>query len=265
MTRLVTAQNRGDFEELCGREPIFGPQLFTDLTVFGPDDNTTASFWLSTAPDGAPSGALCRRGGRLTIAALPTCDPEELSAFARHAGGFSEIYAPAPFVAALSLGGKRMYTAPAMTYSGPPRRKPGQDIDPSPPLLEVYDLLHKADPTSTSGRKHARDAWYTYTSHLIRHNLGCMVALEAGGSLVSTGGVCAQNRNTCTLGNIATLPDHRGLGYGERIVSYLVDWCLDMNKRPTLLCREDGLARFYSRCGFAATGRWAKLELGGLL
>lgn len=260
MIRAVCDSNQDEFYRVCNQERLFGPQLYTCHAVYGSEDRS-ACFWLATASDGSPAGALCRREGLLAVAALPGCDPEEVSFFADSLGGFSRIQGPADFCRALYPGRScAVRTAPAMEYC---LADPGESgcAEPLSSIAEAYAILKAAAPGQVSQSRDAQSAWHVLTSHILRHGLGVAAGVYRDGVLAATGGIYGQSDAVCTIGNIATHPEYRRQGFAAMIIHYLVRYSLQQGKTPALLCANDNLQPYYGKLGFAVTEAWGDIIL----
>jgi GNAT superfamily N-acetyltransferase len=90
----------------------------------------------------------------------------------------------------------------------------------------------------------------------------CFPVIEVDGDVVATAigtlelGVpnpeCLRGR-TVRLANVITVPEHRGKGYGTRLVLSVVEWARSINAdRVDLSATPDG-RRIYERVGFTTT------------
>lgn len=256
MITLLDGAGTGPFLEICDADPLLGVGIRTHLAVYGTDDRYT-DFWLAADADGRPCAAIERRGGEILLAATGAPDPAELGEFLRAVGGFDEIRGPAALCEDLlpTLGGS-FHTAPAMRYSGGLLRTGVDGVADRIPLDHLYPLISAA----FENDEERKQRWYAHASHLFRHGLGYVAGIYEEGRLVSTGGVYATGPRYAVIASLTTDPAYRNRGYAGRIVRRLCARALEDGLIPTLLCADDGLARYYEGLGFEVYGRWGRLK-----
>lgn len=114
------------------------------------------------------------------------------------------------------------------------------DLDFSPPLSEVYEILK-------TGFDVPFEPWYLDMSHRVRHGVTRFAAID--GSCL-----CVQHEqcSEALLSQIATLPELRGQGRASRLIRAV---CARISAREIMLVCEDALVPFYERAGFAKSGK----------
>lgn len=255
----------GAFHAVCALHPAFGAQLCTDWRVYG-ESSDHCRFWAVTGEDGAPQGALSLRFGRLTMLAEPDADRDELLLFLRGLDGVDEAFGPQELFRRMDLGDP-VGSAPILTYQGlPPDAEPDPlmaAIESDPPLSEVSKLLRMAAPDFLPGRGRLYDAWYAYTSHILRHGLGFSAGIWAKRALIATAGVYATGSGVGLIANVATHPKHRRQGLAAALVRYLTGRLLRRGQVPALFAADEHLGRYYQGLGFAVADTWEKRILRG--
>ncbi len=128
-----------------------------------------------------------------------------------------------------------------------------------PLWAQLYSGEDGAEEEGDAWQNHARD-WFLRTI-ADRGAARCPV-IELGGVVLATAigtlelGVpnphCPRGR-TVRLANVITVPEHRGRGFGTRLVNDVVEWARSIGAdRVDLSATPDG-HRLYERVGFALT------------
>jgi ribosomal protein S18 acetylase RimI-like enzyme len=130
-----------------------------------------------------------------------------------------------------------------------------------PQLLRLWALLFDEDETTPGElwKGHARD-WFT--RYVDDAGNARFPAIDVNGELVATAigtleiGVpspqCTRGR-TVRLANVITLPGHRGLGHGTRLVLDVVAWARSIAADRVDLSATPAGQRVYERLGFTLT------------
>ena len=216
-------------------------------------------FWVAAERHGNPTAAISRAADCVTIVSTDRTDTDELLHFLQMTGTYTQVQADYSLCSALavSLGGK-LSGGPSMRYLP---SASAADISPShissPPPDALYAFLCAVFPPSSLGEW---PSWYTYHSHLFRHELGFAAGIFKNGKLIATGGVYATNPRCNLIANIATAPAFRRRGYGSQLVEYLCAVSCRQGKIPVLHCADQSLVRFYAPLGFAPARHWGVLQ-----
>lgn len=128
-------------------------------------------------------------------------------------------------------------------------------------LLLLWALVFDENATASAStwKKHAR-RWFTQMVDDAR--TAHFPVIEVDGAIVATAvgtlelGVpnpqCPRGR-TVRLANVVTLPEHRGKGYGTRLVRDVIEWARSIDAdRVDLSATPDG-RRIYEKVGFNPT------------
>lgn len=127
-------------------------------------------------------------------------------------------------------------------------------------LLSLWALLFAEDVEDRPAwRGHARQ-WFSEV--VADREVACFPVISVDGVLVATAigtlelGVpnpyCPRGR-TVRLANVVTVPDHRGHGYGTRLVEHVIAWAHSIGAdRVDLSATADG-QKIYERAGFVLT------------
>lgn len=125
-------------------------------------------------------------------------------------------------------------------------------------LIRLWALLFDDDGTATEDqwRRHAT-GWFIHAVH--DQNSARFPVIEVHGTLVATAiGTLEQGvpnpyssrGRTVRLSNVLTLPEHRGHGYGTRLVLDVLDWARSVDAdRVDLSATPEG-RRLYEKLGF---------------
>ena len=93
---------------------------------------------------------------------------------------------------------------------------------------------------------------YVYRARALRDGLAKGFCVKTDGAPVSFAYIVAGNMDSCLLGDVFTVPEMRGRGYGTAAVLAAANAALQNGQTPYALC-EPGTAGFYGRMGFV---RW---------
>ena len=85
-----------------------------------------------------------------------------------------------------------------------------------------------------------------------------MAVKEDNGKLCACAFSLFEGEKSVLLGAVATKESARGKGYASKLVGTLA--CMKKDKKVFLFCRNDSLAAFYGKIGFAICGKWAVYE-----
>ena len=134
-------------------------------------------------------------------------------------------------------------------------------LDDGPQLLRRWALLFDANDSAVEEpwRGHAR-AWFAQC--VANPDTARFPVIDIDGQIVATAigtlerGVlnpqCPRGR-TVRLANVITLPEHRGVGHGARLVDDVIEWARSINAdRVDLSATPEG-QRIYTRAGFVLT------------
>ena len=69
--------------------------------------------------------------------------------------------------------------------------------------------------------------------------------------------ITSQYSNIIKLGRIYTIPQKRGMGYAQKLLSYVNNWCEDKGYIPCLNvnCKNDIAIHLYNNCGYTNIGQ----------
>ena len=133
-----------------------------------------------------------------------------------------------------------------------------QDFTPpvvceNPYLPNVHALLSSCFDTVAP-----LNAWYPDVSHRLRHDCAKIATVLDGERVVSTAITVAETEDSALLGQVATHPDYRGLGYAKTCIKSLISRCKD--KSLYILPVTDFAYLLYTKIGFVPDGEWAELH-----
>ncbi len=134
-------------------------------------------------------------------------------------------------------------------------------IDDGPQLLRLWALLFDEDAAADdeSWRTHAR-SWFA--RFVAEQGAARFPVIEVNGTIVATAigtlelGVPnpdSPRGRSVRLANVITLPQHRGSGFGTRLVRDVIGWARSIDAdRVDLSATPDG-QRIYEKAGFVLT------------
>lgn len=120
-----------------------------------------------------------------------------------------------------------------------------QDINDKPKLDNVYSILEAGFPNLLE-----KGLWLTDTSHRIRHNISkCLIYKN-----VTTATILYDITNTVLIGQVATVPEYRGLGYARDFLRCLGYHFKKEKRQTAILYALDIRKSFYEEIGFNFIG-----------
>ncbi len=216
--------------------------------TYGPEQSF-AFFWVQTV-DGAPSAAISRVDGNMTLCALEKADYEELSCFI-NAAGFASLTCSEE--AMKKLGFEPSRASFTVRYNGgfqPKNIRILRDCD----KRQVYDLL-----CACGFELGGYGSFLADVCARLNKGTASMAAAEENGSVQACAFALFEGEKSVLLGAVATAPLSRGRGYASELVGALAEE--KSEKDVFLFCRNDGLSEFYAKIGFEIVGRWAICEI----
>lgn len=203
-----------------------------------------AMFWIQD--DGR--AAISRIDGSITVYADENADFEELSEFLKVVG-YSDIICNETVSEKLKL--EKTDSSYIVKYSAcRSADKNGILIDYD--KKEIYSLL-----CSCGFSMGSYNAFLADFCSRLNKKTALLSAIEDEDGLCASASALFCGRKSTLLGAVATKKDKRGRGYAERLVRFLAE---KSRGEVFLFCRNDGLAKFYEKCGFEACGRWAAIN-----
>ena len=190
------------------------------------------------------SAALSIIDGNATVCAVESADLEEISAFLNTAG-YNTVKAEKSVIEKLNLSiSDSSYIVKFIPASYPEPEGFVSEYD----FREIYDLLDLAGfPTGEFG------AFKADICARINHGAAKFGGIAESGRLLATCLRLFEGEKSILLGAVVTNPEARGRG----LASALVPFMADAEKPSFLFCRNDGLLKFYEKCGFEEYGKWA--------
>ncbi len=207
--------------------------------TYGFDNSEFVRFYIQ-----GKSAALSVIDGNVTVCANENADFDEISAFL-HTAGYNTVKAEESVIKKLDL--------PVTDSSYIVRFIPAQYNMPGGftdefDLREIYDLLGSAGfPTGEFG------AFKADICARINHGAAKFGGIAEDGKLLATCFRLFEGERSILLGAVVTNPEARGRGLASALVPYMAD----AEKPSFLFCRNDGLLKFYEKCGFEEYGKWA--------
>lgn len=126
------------------------------------------------------------------------------------------------------------------------KERPGACAPPAAapaPLSEVLDLVH---PNAGADEK---EMMYVYFSRATNAGLSAAFGEYEGGILCAAAQILAKNRRFALIGNLFTLPEHRGRGCAARLLAACEAAAVAEGLRPVLYCYP-AMARYYLARGY---------------
>ena len=235
MIRLI--ENKNEFAFLPA-DP-FAATITALAETYGFDNSDFVRFYIQDN-----SAVLSVIDGNVTLCADENADFEELSAFL-HAVGYSSVKAEKSVIERLKL----KIADSSYTVRFIPADYPQPDCFVSEyDFKEIYDLLGSAGfPTGDFG------AFKADICARINHGAAKFGGIAENGRLLATCFRLFEGEKSILLGAVVTNPEARGRGLASALVPYMAD----AEKPSFLFCRNDGLLKFYEKCGFEEYGKWA--------
>lgn len=249
MIRYLDREWLPALERACLLEPVYGAKLETLLAVYGVG-NPLCDFWVMLDGAGAPSGAMAREDGMVTLALSPAVDLAELAGFLQITGAFGAEGREPWFTQLTEEWGRPAGRSHLLAYRGP---SPPEIPRPLDSLTPVHQLLCRADPAFDA----PHGPWLCGFSARVRAGHAAAFGRMEGGVLVSTASVYFVGRGCGMIGSVATAPQHRGKGYASQAVLDAAGWVLARGALPVLLPAGEELLPFYRRLGFSPHGETA--------
>ena len=117
-----------------------------------------------------------------------------------------------------------------------------EDVEFNPSLDKVYEILHAGFPNLED-----YSLWLTDTSHRCRHGISHILTYKNS----TTASILFDIDNYVLVGQVATLPEARGLGHARLFLRWLAGWLAQFNKQSVLYAL-DIRESFYREIGFTA-------------
>jgi GNAT superfamily N-acetyltransferase len=123
-------------------------------------------------------------------------------------------------------------------------------------LRELYNLIF---PGELRDKEHF-DYWYTYNSHMMRHNVSRAAAVfyDESDLPVACAMTQGENENAALISSVKVQSEYRRQGLGSLAVSALSNQLVSVGKTVWLFSRNEDTDSFYSKNGFIMCGNWAK-------
>ena len=133
---------------------------------------------------------------------------------------------------------------PLLRYRGPlPEADAGVCVLTNRDTLTFYTLQ------SPNGLTPGNEARYVYRARAMRDALAAGFGVKINGAPAAFAFIVAQNKNSALIGDVFTLPEHRGRGCAKRTVSAAVRAALLSGRTPYVIC-EEKMTGFYKNLGF---------------
>lgn len=118
-------------------------------------------------------------------------------------------------------------------------------VDEYPKLMDLFNLddYEEAD----------FENWYVDVNHRIRHNCAKAYSVNVNDEIISSAMLSSIYNNSAILSSVKTEPEFRRLGYGSKLVNYILN---DVKKTVYLMRNENKNEEFYSKLGFKNIGKW---------
>ncbi|MDL2232847.1 GNAT family N-acetyltransferase, partial [Ruminococcaceae bacterium OttesenSCG-928-L11] len=246
------------FFQAAELEPISGARLQMLFNMFKLSYRDVC-FWVQVNGLGQPVAAISRYGGQLSVCDSLQADAYELEEFVRFTGDGSAISCSPSLAAQLSDIGRTTFVYGMAYRDSALLEDDFSAIDESPSVPALYDLMCEVDADFEASTN--RGAWYTHTSHLVRHKLGFCAGIWEDDELISCGGVYASGKTHSVIGGLCTLPEHRGQGHAGLICRNLMNRILKTKKIPAIYAASESLSVYYGSMGFKERGRWAEIQV----
>ena len=186
--------------------------------------------------------------GNMTAWCNDNADFEELRAFT-NIMGFATLQCSEEVIK--KIGFEPDNSSYIVKYTGDRAVKPSNFTD-NWDFKEIYNLLCKCE-------FDMGDYNYFLTDVCARINKGtCTFGGIADKELMSCAFRLFEGNKSALLGAVATSPEHRGKSLASSLVPYMAQG----EKDVFLFCRNDGLLKFYEKCGFSCYGKWAVKNMG---
>ena len=115
-----------------------------------------------------------------------------------------------------------------------------ESVEFNPSLEEVYQILQKGFPNLEDYA-----LWLTDTSHRCRHGVSHILTYKNS----TTASIMFDIDNHVLVGQVATLPEARGLGHARAFLRWLAGWLAQFDKKAVLYAL-DIRESFYREIGF---------------
>ncbi|MCH5198637.1 MAG: GNAT family N-acetyltransferase [Oscillospiraceae bacterium] len=112
--------------------------------------------------------------------------------------------------------------------------------------LRAYEIMNGGKKLSP-----ANEERYVYRARLMRDGFSYGFGIKKENELVSFAFITASNEDSCIIGDVFTVPEHRNLGYAKSCTLSAAKKCLEMNKSAYILCKEE-MKEFYRKMGFCS-------------
>lgn len=202
-------------------------------------------FWVQNV-DGAPTAAISRIDGNMTVCTCKDADYEEIFHFI-NAVGFQSL--TCSYEDMHKLGFEPSDTSFTVKFSGESDAKETDSVRDYD-KRKIYDLL-----CSCGFELGDYGAFLSDVCARLNKGTASMIAAEENGGLRACAFALFEGEKSVLLGAVATSPEARGRGYASAIVSKIAKEKSD--KEVFLFCRNDSLADFYGKIGFEVVGKWA--------
>lgn len=117
-----------------------------------------------------------------------------------------------------------------------------ESVEFNPSLEKVYQILHAGFPNLEDYA-----LWLTDTSHRCRHGVSHILTYKNS----TTASILFDIDNHVLVGQVATLPEARGLGHARMFLRWLAGWLAQFDKQAVLYAL-DIRESFYREIGFTA-------------
>lgn len=252
---IVLAQDAGLLAEACALFPASGTQIYGYFSRYG-NQYPFCTTWLCQEEDGAVWGAMGRYNQSLRLSCgYPLLRERlgEVMEFLR-ISGCGTLEGPLPVLENLHMDSE-IQSGSVMEYRGAVPETAAKQIDVSPRLDDVFQILRGSDPAFDAQVRF--DEWLCDASHCLRHGGGWYAAVGKS----ATAGVTALSPGYGLIGSVATLPGERGRGYAILLVKWCVRRVLETGRIPVLMAADERAASLYRGIGFAETGRWGIINI----
>ncbi|MDR3645692.1 MAG: GNAT family N-acetyltransferase [Clostridia bacterium] len=194
---------------------------------------------------------IARLGGAFEVFLSPGADFEELAAFLSAQQQLLSVSGESESLNSLLEYVCFSYDSTysnilALTQPGP-YAEPAAEIDRSPLLAEVYDLLRDAGYGSPEIGDF--EHWYVDMSHRVRHGCASACLISQQGFPAACCLVYALSGSAGLLGGVAVRPAFRGRGLASALTGFAAHALQADGRLPVLEC-GDALVGFYERLGF---------------
>ena len=207
---------------------VLGTEIFTSLAL--DPDETNERLWVARDNGGAPVAAVYDYPSH-TVWLSPG-----RACVGRHAANPAGVFAPPRRKDRYAVMEKR--GAPAGAVPPSVRRAEGET------LRALFAMLGGGMLSRRSQELH-----YVYMRRCLNRGLAAAFCVYLNGEPVSCAMIGAENERFALIGNVYTLPSHRGRGYASAALAACEAFAAEQGKTPVLYC-EKKTAAFYRGRGY---------------